>query len=39
MSTHESVEFAEAAMAAGAIAFLPKSQFGLDELTAVWDQA
>lgn len=39
MSTHESVEFADAAMAAGAIAFIPKSQFGLDELTAVWDQA
>lgn len=39
MSTHESEEFAEAALAAGAIAFVPKSQFGMDELETAWDQA
>lgn len=39
MSTHESEEFAAAALAAGAIAFVPKSQFGMDELAAVWNQA
>lgn len=39
MSTHESVEFADAATAAGAIAFIPKSQFGLDELAAAWRHA
>ncbi len=39
MSTHESEEFAEAALAAGAIAFVPKSQFGMDELEAAWSQA
>ncbi len=37
MSTHESEEFAEAAVAAGALAFVPKSQFGLDELEAAWN--
>lgn len=39
MSTHESEEFANAALAAGAIAFIPKSQFGMDELAAAWAQA
>ncbi len=39
MSTHESEEFAEAAAEAGAIAFIPKSQFGMDELAAAWAQA
>ena len=39
MSTHESVEFTQAALAAGAIAFIPKSQFGMDELDAVWNLA
>ncbi len=39
MSTHESEEFAEAALAAGAIAFVPKSQFGMDELEAAWNKA
>ena len=39
MSTHESQEFAEAAIAAGAIAFIPKSQFGMDELAQAWDKA
>ena len=39
MSTHESEEFAEAALAAGAIAFVPKSQFGMDELESAWSKA
>jgi len=39
MSTHESEEFAEAAAEAGAIAFIPKSQFGMDELAHAWEQA
>ncbi len=39
MSTHESEDFAESALAAGAIAFLPKSDFSMDELQAAWDQA
>lgn len=39
MSTHESEDFAESAVAAGAIAFLPKSDFGMDELQSAWDQA
>ena len=39
MSTHESVEFAQAALAAGAIAFIPKSQFGMDDLEEAWSQA
>ncbi len=39
MSTHESEEFAEAAIAAGAIAFIPKSQFGMDKLAEAWAQA
>ena len=39
MSTHESDEFAEAATEAGAIGFIPKSQFGMDELAQAWAQA
>lgn len=39
MSTHESEDFAESAIAAGAIAFIPKSDFGMDELQSAWDQA
>ncbi len=39
MSTHESEEFAEAALAAGAIGFVPKSQFGMDELESAWSKA
>ena len=39
MSTHESEEFSDAAMEAGAIAFIPKSQFGMDDLEAAWSQA
>ena len=39
MSTHESEEFAEAALGAGAIAFIPKSEFGMDELATAWAEA
>jgi DNA-binding NarL/FixJ family response regulator len=39
MSTHESEEFAEAAIGAGAIAFIAKSQFGMDELSMAWAEA
>jgi DNA-binding NarL/FixJ family response regulator len=39
MSTHESEDFAESAVAAGAIAFIPKSDFGMEELESAWDQA
>ena len=36
MSTHESGNFSEPAVAAGAIGFLAKSAFGMDELEDVW---
>ena len=36
MSTHESESYETPAMAAGAIGFLPKSMFGMDELEATW---
>jgi len=36
MSTHESEEFEESALAAGAIAFVPKSQFSMAALAASW---
>jgi len=36
MSTHESGDFEEMAMAAGASAFVPKSQFGMDTLEDLW---
>ncbi|MFW2383486.1 MAG: response regulator [Acidimicrobiales bacterium] len=36
MSTHESGNFLEPALAAGAIGFMPKSAFGMDELEQVW---
>lgn len=39
MSTHESEDFAESAVAAGAIAFIPKSDFGMSELESAWAQA
>lgn len=39
MSTHESEEFAVAALEAGAIAFVSKSQFGMDELASAWARA
>ncbi len=36
MSTHESGDYEPSALAAGAIGFVPKSQFGLDTLDEVW---
>ncbi|MDA2978951.1 MAG: response regulator transcription factor [Actinomycetota bacterium] len=39
MSTHESGDYTESAIAAGAIAFLPKSQFGFDTLEEMWELA
>lgn len=39
MSTHESGSYAEPAAAAGAIGFLPKSEFGMDELDSFWSAA
>jgi DNA-binding NarL/FixJ family response regulator len=36
MSTHESGNFEDPALAAGAAGFLPKSAFGMDELEAFW---
>jgi DNA-binding NarL/FixJ family response regulator len=36
MSTHESGGFEAPALEAGAFAFLPKSEFSMDELEAVW---
>ncbi len=39
MSTHESGNYREPALAAGAIGFLPKSSFGMDELEDVWAAA
>ena len=39
MSTHESGNYSEPALAAGAIGFLPKSAFGMDELEEVWASA
>ena len=39
MSTHESGSYEEPALAAGAIAFIPKSQFSMDALEASWAAA
>ena len=39
MSTHESGDYDAAATAAGAIGFIPKSQFGFDTLEAMWEAA
>jgi DNA-binding NarL/FixJ family response regulator len=39
MSTHESGDYEAAAVAAGAIGFVPKSQFGMDTLAEMWDLA
>jgi len=39
MSTHESGDYKESAVAAGAIAFIPKSEFGMDTLEEVWESA
>jgi DNA-binding NarL/FixJ family response regulator len=36
MSTHESGDFAGPAMAAGAMAFIPKAQFSMDALVDAW---
>ena len=36
MSTHESGNYEGIAEAAGAIAFVPKSQFSMDTLEEVW---
>lgn len=36
MSTHESGDYVDVAIAAGAVGFVPKSQFGLDTLDEMW---
>ena len=36
MSTRESGDYEDPALAAGAVGFLPKSQFSMDSLEAVW---
>ena len=36
MSTHESDDYIDMAVAAGAVGFVPKSQFGLDTLDKMW---
>lgn len=38
MSTHESGDYDAPAIAAGAFGFIPKSQFSMDELEAVWER-
>ncbi|MCB0994803.1 MAG: response regulator transcription factor [Acidimicrobiales bacterium] len=38
LSTHESGDFEGPATAAGAAAFLPKSLFGMEVLSATWDR-
>ena len=39
MSTHESGDYSSTALDAGAVAFIPKSEFGMDALEALWEQA
>lgn len=39
MSTHESGNFEEPALAAGAAGFLPKSAFGMDQLESFWSRS
>ncbi|MDH3399169.1 MAG: response regulator transcription factor [Acidimicrobiia bacterium] len=39
MSTHESGDYRDTALIAGAYAFLPKSEFGMDALEDLWRQA
>ncbi len=39
MSTHESGDFGAPALAAGAMAFIPKAQFSMDALVEAWQQA
>lgn len=36
MSTHESGDYESVAVAAGAVAFVPKSHFGMDTLEDIW---
>ena len=39
MSTHESGDYRQTAVAAGAIAFVPKSEFGMEVLEEIWRMA
>jgi len=39
MSTHESGDYVDMAVAAGAVGFIPKSQFSFDTLTEMWNLA
>jgi len=39
MSTHESDDYVGMALAAGAIGFIPKSQFSFDTLSSMWELA
>jgi DNA-binding NarL/FixJ family response regulator len=39
MSTHESGDYVDVALSAGAVGFVPKSQFGMDTLDEMWAQA
>lgn len=39
MSTHESGDYEAVAVEAGAVGFVPKSQFGFDTLTEIWELA
>ncbi len=39
MSTHESGDYVGMAVAAGAVGFVAKSQFGFDTLTEMWELA
>ena len=39
MSTHESGDYVDMAVAAGAVGFFPKSQFSFDTLTEMWNLA
>ena len=36
MSTHESGDYVDVALSAGAVGFVPKSQFGMDTLDEMW---
>ena len=39
MSTHESGDYEKVALEAGAVGFVPKSQFGMETLAEIWDLA
>jgi DNA-binding NarL/FixJ family response regulator len=39
MSTHESGDYVELAVAAGALGFVPKSQFSFDTLSDTWNHS